>query len=44
MTERQILADVRSPFVVDMQYAFQTGDKLYLIMEFVGGGELFTYI
>lgn len=44
MAERQILADVKSPFVVDMQYAFQTEDKLFLIMEFVGGGELITYI
>ena len=44
MTERAILAQVNSPFVVDMQFAFQTEDKLYLIMEFVSGGELFTYI
>lgn len=44
MTERQILAQVRSPFIVDMQFAFQTDEKLYLVMEFVAGGELFTYI
>lgn len=44
MTERRILAQVRSPFIVDMQFAFQTDEKLYLIMEFVPGGELFTYI
>jgi len=44
MTERQILASVTSAFVVDMQFAFQTEDKLYLVMEFVKGGELFTYI
>jgi len=44
MNERNILAKVRSPFVVDMQFAFQTEDKLYFVMEFVNGGELFTYI
>ena len=44
MTERQILAQVRSPFIVDMQFAFQTDEKLYLVMEFVAGGELLTYI
>jgi serine/threonine protein kinase len=44
MTERKILAAIRSPFIVDMQYAFQTDEKLYLIMEFISGGELLTYI
>lgn len=44
MTERKILATLRSNFIVDMQYAFQTEDKLFLILEFVSGGELLTYI
>ena len=44
MNERNILAQVQTPFVVDMQFAFQTEDKLYFVMEFVNGGELFTYI
>lgn len=25
-------------------YAFQTGGKLYLILEYLCGGELFTYL
>lgn len=27
-----------------MRYAFQTPDKLYLILDFVQGGELFTFL
>lgn len=42
MAERQILAKVSSPYVVDMHYAFQTDDKLYFIMDYVKGGELLT--
>ena len=44
MTERNVLAKVASPFVIDMQYAFQTDEKLFFIMDFVNGGELLTYI
>jgi ribosomal protein S6 kinase alpha-5 len=32
-TERQVLEDVRkSPFLVDLQYAFQTDIKLHLVL------------
>lgn len=44
MCERKILETVRSPFVVDMHFAFQTEDKLYFVMDYVPGGELFTYL
>lgn len=27
-----------------MQYAFQTADKLYLVLDFYQGGELFTHL
>ena len=44
MSERKILEAVRSPFIVDMHFAFQTEDKLYFIIDYVPGGELFTYL
>jgi serine/threonine protein kinase len=44
MSERRILEAVSSPFIVDMHYAFQTLDKLYFVMDYVPGGELFTYL
>ena len=32
------------PFIVDLMYAFQTGGKLYLILEYLPGGELFMQL
>ncbi|CAI2355830.1 unnamed protein product [Caenorhabditis sp. 36 PRJEB53466] len=40
--ERDVLASVRSPFICDLVYAFQTNGKLVLIFEFLQGGDLFT--
>ena len=40
--ERNILADVEHPFIVKLHYAFQTEGKLYLILDFLRGGDLFT--
>jgi len=35
--ERSILEEVKHPFIVDLIYAFQTGGKLYLILEYLSG-------
>jgi serine/threonine protein kinase len=44
-TERAILESVnRHPFVVKLFYAFQDHEKLYLILEYAQGGELFTHL
>ncbi|XP_069751552.1 ribosomal protein S6 kinase alpha-1 isoform X1 [Narcine bancroftii] len=40
--ERDILVDVNHPFIVKLHYAFQTEGKLYLILDFLRGGDLFT--
>ena len=41
-TERAILESInRHPFVVKLFYAFQDHEKLYLILEYAQGGELF---
>ena len=42
--ERNILESVKNPFVVDLIYAFQTDGKLYLILEYLSGGELFMQL
>ena len=42
--ERSILEEVKFPFIVDLHYAFQTGGKLYLILEYLSGGELFMHL
>lgn len=43
-TERAILESVRHPFVVKLYYAFQDREKLYLILEYAQGGELFLHL
>ncbi|XP_078035880.1 ribosomal protein S6 kinase 2 beta isoform X2 [Augochlora pura] len=40
--ERNILAEVEHPFIVRLHYAFQTEGKLYLILDFLRGGDLFS--
>jgi p70 ribosomal S6 kinase len=42
--ERNILECVKHNFIVDLIYAFQTHNKLYLILEYLGGGELFMLL
>lgn len=43
-SERNILEQVKFPFIVDLKYAFQTDGKLYLLLEYLSGGELFMYL
>jgi len=42
--ERDVLMAVQHPFIVDLKYAFQAGNKVYLIMEYLAGGELFMQL
>jgi len=44
MAECRILQRLRHPFLVNLHYAFQTEDKLCLILDFVNGGELFFHL
>uniref|UniRef100_A0A1I8F118 non-specific serine/threonine protein kinase n=1 Tax=Macrostomum lignano TaxID=282301 RepID=A0A1I8F118_9PLAT len=43
-SERSILELIRHPFLVELHYAFQTSGRLYLILEYLAGGELFTQL
>jgi serine/threonine protein kinase len=40
--ERDVLAESNSPWVVQLYYSFQDSDYLYLVMEFLPGGDLMT--
>ncbi|KAI3454572.1 hypothetical protein Pfo_011235 [Paulownia fortunei] len=42
--ERDILTKVVHPFIVQLQYSFQTKSKLYLILDFINGGHLFYHL
>ncbi len=42
--ERDIMARIDHPFIVNLKCAFQTNSKLFLVMEFLAGGELFFHL
>ncbi|KAH0790178.1 AGC family protein kinase [Histomonas meleagridis] len=44
LTERNILAKIDFPFIVQLKFAFQSDSKFYIVEEFVPGGELFFYL
>jgi len=43
-TERKVLEEIDHPFVVSLRFAFQTSDKLYMILDYFTGGELFFHL
>lgn len=43
-TERSVLGYVRHPFVVGLHAAFQTKDKLFFVLDYCAGGELFCHL
>lgn len=43
-TERTVLQNINHPFIVSLRYAFQTQAKLYMILDYFTGGELFFHL
>ena len=43
-SEKEILMMIDHPFIVTLVAAFQDEKRLYMLMEFVNGGELFSYL
>jgi serine/threonine protein kinase len=44
MNERLLLSQISSPFLVNMHYAFQDRDALYLVLDLMEGGDLRYHI
>lgn len=44
MAERNILGRVNHHYIIKLRYAFQSQSKLYLILDYCPGGELFFHI
>ncbi|XP_035154542.1 serine/threonine-protein kinase Sgk2 isoform X2 [Callithrix jacchus] len=45
MAERSVLLkNVQHPFLVGLRYSFQTPEKLYFVLDYVNGGELFFHL
>jgi serum/glucocorticoid-regulated kinase 2 len=42
--EREVLSAFQHPFLMGLKFAFQTNARLYLVMEFFRGGELFFHL
>lgn len=43
-TERKVLARLDHPFLMKLYYAFQTTEKLFLVLDYCPGGELFFHL
>ena len=43
-TERNVLERVDHPYIVKLRYAFQNSKKLYFVLEYCPGGELFFHL
>lgn len=43
-SERDILTKVDHPFIVSLWFAFQSEKKIFLVMDFLAGGELFFHL
>ncbi|KRZ20009.1 cAMP-dependent protein kinase catalytic subunit [Trichinella pseudospiralis] len=44
LNEKRILQSVSFPFLVNMEFAFKDNSNLYMVLEFVNGGEMFSHL
>ena len=42
--ERKILTEVKHPFIVKLHFAFQTPERLYFILDYLNGGDMFHHM
>ncbi|GMI04854.1 hypothetical protein TrLO_g15116 [Triparma laevis f. longispina] len=43
-TERRVLGSINHPFIVHLHFAFQTDAKLFFVLDYCPGGELFFHL
>ncbi|XP_075242884.1 cAMP-dependent protein kinase catalytic subunit 1-like isoform X3 [Convolutriloba macropyga] len=44
LNEKKILASIDFPFLVRMDYHFKDNTNLYMVLEFINGGEMFSHL
>ena len=44
LLEKRILQSIKHPFLVGMEFCFQTEERVYFILPFIRGGELFQHL
>ena len=43
-TERNLMVQINSPFIVNIKFAFQDESKLYIVSDFMQGGDMFYHL
>jgi len=44
LSEKRILSCVECAFIVELLYSFKDNSNVYLVMEYINGGELYTHL
>ncbi|CAF1034956.1 unnamed protein product [Brachionus calyciflorus] len=44
LNEKKILSSIDFPFIVKLAYSFKDTTNLYMVLEYVSGGEMFTHL
>ncbi|XP_059140573.1 cAMP-dependent protein kinase catalytic subunit alpha-like isoform X1 [Physella acuta] len=44
LNEKKILQSINFPFLVRLEYSFKDNSNLYMVLEFVTGGEMFSHL
>jgi serine/threonine protein kinase len=44
LAEKDVMSKINHPFIVNLKFSFQTEDRLYLVMDYMNGGELFFHL
>lgn len=42
--EKEILYNIEHPFIVGMDYVFENTERIFFLMDFIEGGELFRHL
>ncbi len=43
-TERNLMVQINNPFIVNIKFAFQDENKLYIVSDFMQGGDMFYHL